>query len=122
MNKKNLFIVSALMIFALMISLTLGHPGLNITKIAGIFLAFVAFLPVFIALKRTLGVIEPEKFLAIFVGGFFFKSIIVLVGIWYAISRIGLDKIDFAISVLAFILVLQIFESIYFLGLRGGNS
>lgn len=103
-----------LLLAAAIISFLAGNRGVNGVKAAGLVLSLAAFVPVFIVLIRNLDYGKPAKFLAVFVGGFFFKLLVVLAGIWYGIMRLNWNTIDFVVSTMAFLFALQIFESLFF--------
>lgn len=71
-------------------------------------------MPVFLFLKASLGKGNTNLVLGVFVGGMFFKLLVLLAGVWAGISLVGWPKIDFAIPALSFMFALQIFESLYF--------
>jgi len=82
--------------------------------LAGVALALIAFLPVFLMLKTSLTKGDTNLVLGVFVGGMFFKLVVLLLGVWAGIQLAGFPKIDLALSALSFMFALQIFESLYF--------
>ena len=120
MDKSRLFLL-VLLVLASIITLLIGEQLFDWIKAAGVLLAMLAFLPVFFMLRYVLGSGSVTKFLVIFVGGFLFKLFVVLIGIWYAVSRMSLPVVEFVVSCLVFLLALQIYEAIYFWS-KGGSS
>ncbi len=115
MKKTGVFLIGGL-ILAIFVTVIIGKPGVNYVKIGGVALSVFAFLPVFIVLVKSLGRESVTFFLAIFVGGFVFKLVIILAGIWFFVARLDWDVIDFVISCMIFMLVFQLYESLYFWG------
>ncbi|NQU06532.1 MAG: hypothetical protein HQ568_10595, partial [Calditrichaeota bacterium] len=66
--------------------------------------------------------VKTKQLLAVFVGGFLYKLIILLIGIWWATARAGMDTMDFAVSCMAFMIAFQISESLYFWASTKENS
>jgi len=114
--------IAIILIVSVIAVFLVGHQGIGTTKLAGIVLAALAVLPVFGLLIRAKKAVKPKQLLAIFVGGFFFKLIILLIGIWWATTRTGMDTIDFVISCMAFMIAFQISESLYFWASTKENS
>ncbi|MCF7810737.1 hypothetical protein K9N50_07080 [bacterium] len=106
--------ISIILIFSVVLVYFLGHTGIGTVKIAGIILATLTVLPVFGLLIKFNKAGNPKLLLGTFVGGFFYKLVVLLVGIWWATSKAGLDTIDFAVSCLTFMIAYQISESLYF--------
>jgi small basic protein len=118
MGKSIWVLVPGILIFAIWF-VFIGDFSFTQDKISGLLLALVAFLPVFITLNRSLGKKSPEWLYGAFVMGFFFKVLVLLGGIWLGVKKFGLEINGFAISCVGLIIILQIFESIYFWGKRG---
>lgn len=113
--KSNRFVLPILILAAITVYVV-GNYGYNNVKLAGVVLAAIAFLPVFVMLKNTMGKDEESamRLMGVFVGGFFFKLAVVLLGIWWGISHMKWHTIDFVVSCVAFLFAMQIFESLYF--------
>lgn len=107
-----LLIVAAL---ALAAAATVLVPpaGLSLTKGLGVALALVAFVPVFVALKRSFRSNSAPKLLKTFVGGFIFKLVVISGGV-YAAFKTALPVLPFVASCLAFLMALQVGEAVYF--------
>ncbi len=84
-------------------------------------LALIAFLPVFIALKETLKRKNFNRTLTVFIVGFFFKLIIIISGLYFLIKQANYPLIDTLISCMLFIILLQIFEALYFLKIQSNQ-
>lgn len=91
-----------------------GKPGINEAKATGILLAVAAFAPVFVLLLKSMRSGTPNEVLGTFVGGFFFKLLILGIGIWWGIKKAGFEIIDYSVACLAFLVAFQILESLYF--------
>lgn len=107
-------LIAAIIIVALVAALVIGHPGLRLDKVFGLLLASLAVFPVFALLVKIKRTGSPNLFLGVFVAGFFYKLIVLLVGIWLGVTRSGWDLIDFTFSCLVFMFAFQICESLYF--------
>jgi len=117
MKTSNIYIYMAVvLIIAIITVLMIGHQGFGVVKLAGLLLATLAVIPVFAILIKTKSAGRSNLFLGVFVAGFFYKLIILIAGIWWVISKIGWDSIDFTVSCLAFMFAFQICESLYFWG------
>ncbi len=114
--------IAIILIVSVVTVFLVGHQGIGTAKLSGIFLAALAILPVFGLLIRAKKAVKPKQLLAIFVGGFLYKLIILLIGIWWATARAGMDTIDFVISCMAFMIAFQISESLYFWASTKKNS
>ncbi len=106
--------MAVVLVGAAAVTLTVGEPVLNLHKAAGLGLAMVTVLPVFFMLIRAMNTAETRKVLIIFVGGFFFKLIVLLIGIWLGLAKVGWEITSFTVGCLAFVFAFQICESIYF--------
>ncbi len=105
-----------LMIIASIVTGLAGVPGVSEAKVTGILLAFAVFVPIFVMLKKAMGQGNPNEVLGTFVGGFFFKLLVLFAGIWWGIKRAGFPIIDFSVACLSFLVAFQIIESLYFAG------
>ena len=92
--------------------------GLIWPKVWGIALAAVAFLPVLFTLKRVMASGNANKILAVFLGGFLFKLVLIIVGIYLGSRAFRADLTAFTVSCLAFLFAMQVCEAIYFWGKR----
>jgi len=97
-----------------LLSLSVGSEYISVAKFAGITLALIAFVPVFIMLKTSLTKADTNLVLGVFVGGMFFKLLVLLAGIWAGVQVVGFPKVDLAIPAVSFVFAFQIFESLYF--------
>lgn len=113
MIKPGYFLVAGLLLAAA-VTWMIGEQGFNLVKISGIGLSLFAFLPVFFLLNKSLKSKSVTTTLAYFVGGFFFKLAVLLMGVWYSVSKPEFDEIEFIVSSMVFILIFQIYESVYF--------
>ncbi len=102
------------LILALLITLAAGRPGLDNAKIAGIVLASLVVLPVFFLLVRAMRSNNFKRVLKIFVGGFFYKLIVLVAGVWLGLAKIGWETAAFTVSCLVFVFAYQVCESLYF--------
>jgi len=68
---------------AAVIALAVKPSGHATAKIIGALLALTAVLPVFIFVRRALATGSPNRLLGTFVGGFLFKLVIILAGVWW---------------------------------------
>ncbi len=118
MTKSFWVLISGLLIFLVWMGF-IGNSYITPDKATGILLALLAFLPVFITLNWGLGKKSTEWLYGVFVIGFFFKLLILLGGIWLGVTKFGLEINGFAFSSVGFMIILQIFEAIYFWGKRG---
>ncbi|MBM3326156.1 MAG: hypothetical protein FJY65_04110 [Calditrichaeota bacterium] len=92
----------------------IGATGLTLPKAAGAGLALAAFLPAFLFLRAALVSGNFNRILATFVAGFFFKLLFVLIGLYLLILKASFPLIDTATGCMLFLIVMQIFESLYF--------
>jgi hypothetical protein len=106
--------IAVILIVSVVAVFLIGHQGIGTAKLAGLVLAALAVLPVFGLLMRAKKAVKTQQLLTIFVGGFLYKLFILLIGIWWATARAGMDTIDFAVSCLTFMIAFQISESLYF--------
>lgn len=111
-----LIVTIALLILASILTLLTGSRGINEAKVTGILLALTAFVPVFVMLVKAMRNGTPNEVLGTFVGGFFFKLIVLGIGIWWGIKNAGFLMNDFTIPCLSFLVAFQIIESLYFAG------
>jgi hypothetical protein len=105
-----------LLILAGTISALTGSTSVNEAKVTGILLALAAFVPVFVMLVKAMKNGTPNEVLGTFVGGFFFKLVVLGIGIWWGIKKAGFLMNDFTIPCLSFLVAFQIIESLYFAG------
>lgn len=103
-----------LLIIAAGVTALVGEPGVNNAKIAGAVLALIAFIPVFILLIKTVKTGGATQVLGVFVGGFLFKLVVILVALWYGLTRVEWPTLDFTVSCMSFMLALQFYEAVYF--------
>ena len=113
MAKAGRYMVGVL-ILALAVTLAVGNAGLDIDKIAGIGLASLTVLPVFYILIRAMRSRETKTVLKTFIGGFFYKLIVLMAGIWLGLVKAGWDVTDFTVGCLSFVFAYQVCESLYF--------
>ena len=119
MRVKVRWFMAAALAGAALITVVVKPPGVGLDKVAGVLLAAAAVLPVFLLLKRAMASGSTNRVLGVFVGGFLFKLVFILAGVWFAVSRAGLDMVGFTVSCLAFLFVLQVCEALYFWGVKG---
>ena len=115
---KPAYLLIPILALAVVVSFIVKPMGFNLPKLAGIGLALIAFLPVFILIRKSIGD-DPEsanRLLGVFIGGFFFKLLVVLIGVWVGVSRLKWSNMDFVVPCLVFLFSLQVFESVYFWG------
>ncbi len=108
-----IFIVP-LAVLSLGIITIVGEVGIGKAKLIGMGLAVLAFLPVFILLARNIGTDSFNTLLIIVVGGFLFKMLIVMIGIWAAVKKFDLPVVDLVVGCIALLLSFQAFEALYF--------
>ena len=106
--------IAIILIVSVVAVFLVGHQGMGTAKLAGLVLAALAVLPVFGLLIRAKKAVKSKQMLTVFVGGFLYKLIILLFGIWWATTRAGMDVTDFVVSCMAFMIAFQISESLYF--------
>lgn len=111
-----------MIIVATLLTVLLGNIGLNMVKVAGSGLALLVFLPVFLILKRQIASGDSMNFIKTFVLGFFFKLIVLLVVFWLAISKLSWDTTDFIVGNMVFLIILQAYESVYFMKMQKNND
>lgn len=99
---------------ALIVTLTAGDELISTPKVVGIALATAAFVPVFLMLRSALARGEMNLILGTFIGGFFFKLLILLAGVWAGVSLLNWPMLELTIATLSFIFVFQLIESLYF--------
>ena len=99
---------------AAVIALAVKPSGHATAKIIGALLALTAVLPVFVFLRRALATGSPNRLLGTFVGGFLFKLVIILAGVWWAVAKAKLDVVAFTASSMAFLFAFQVCEALYF--------
>ena len=109
--------------FALLSILTAGAIsylipplGISITKIGGVALAIIAVMPVFFLINKALTSESTSRVLGTFIGGFLFKLVIILLGVYLTVALLGWDVIPFTVSCLSFLFALQVCEALYFWG------
>jgi len=115
---KAYWYMAALIVSAAVVTIVVGGPGLDLIKAAGILLAALTVLPVFALLVRAIRSGDSKRVLKTFVGGFLFKLIVLIVGVWWGVSRAGWDVTRFTVSCLSFVFAFQVCESIYFWAYR----
>ncbi len=103
-----------LLVAAAAVSLLTGRPGVNEAKVTGLLLALAAFVPVFMMLLKAMRSGSTNEVLGTFVGGCFFKLLVLGVGIWWGIKKAGYPMFDFSLTCLSFLVAFQIIESLYF--------
>lgn len=111
---KSYVYMAAVLAGAVAVTLAVGEPVLNLHKAAGLGLAMVTVLPVFFMLIHAMNTGETTRILIIFFGGFLFKLIILLAGIWLGVGKLDLEMTSFTVGCLAFVFAFQICESLYF--------
>ncbi len=121
MNKVFLYIV-AIMSFAIVVTLFVGNTGINTIKLYGWLSALAIVAIPFIVILKAFQSGSSNFFMGAFVGGFLFKLIALLLVVWWAVSIVGFDKLDFSISCLSFLFALQVSEAIYFWGRGKGGK
>ncbi len=94
----------------------LGKEWMTLSKAGGMLFSLHIVIPVFAFLRRALKKGNPMHFFKTFVGGFLFKLIGILAGVWWVFKYSSLDRNDFLIGSLVFLFTLQISEAIYFWG------
>ncbi len=107
---------------ATILTVLLGNTGMNTIKLAGGGLAVLVFLPVFLILKREMTSGDSVKFVKTFVVGFLFKLIVLLAAFWIAISKLKWDTMDFVVGNMVFLIMLQGYESLYFMKMQKNNE
>ncbi len=105
-----------LLIAAVAVTALAGTPGISEAKVTGAVLALAAFVPVFLMLLKAMGKGTPNEVLGTFVGGFFFKLLVLGMGVWWGVKKAGFPIIDFSTACLSFLVAFQIIESLYFAG------
>lgn len=118
MTKSIVVVFFGLLIFIFWVGF-IGNSYITPDKAIGLLLALLAFLPVFITLNRGLGKKSTEWLYGAFVIGFFFKLLVLLGGIWLGVTKFSLEINGFAFSSIGLLIILQIFEAMYFWGKRG---
>lgn len=103
-----------LVALSLGIIIIVGELGIGKAKLIGMALAVVAFLPVFILLMRNIGTESFNTLLVIVVGGFLFKMLVVLIGIWAAVKKFDQPVVELIVGCIALLLSFQAFEALYF--------
>jgi len=115
--------MAAALVAAALVTLLTGRPWVSPVKAAGLLLAAIVVVPVFLLLRRATSSGKPTRLTGVFVGGFLFKLVVVLAGVWWAVSRAGWDVADFTVSCLAFLFAFQLCEALYFWGImEQGNT
>jgi F0F1-type ATP synthase assembly protein I len=104
------------LLVAAAISYFIPPVGLGIAKMGGMALALVAVVPVLFLIKSALTTESTNRLLSTFVGGFLFKLIFILIGVWLAVSLLKWEVIPFTVSCLSFLFALQVCEALYFWG------
>ncbi|MDP8229305.1 MAG: hypothetical protein P9M15_07630, partial [Candidatus Electryoneaceae bacterium] len=94
MNKAHLYIGVVLAV-AIVVTLMVGEPGVNLIKVTGVLVAMVIVAPVFIMLQRAMKTGSMNRIMGTFVGGFLFKLVAILLIVWLIVGKVGWDKIDF---------------------------
>lgn len=102
------------LVTALVITLSFGKPVFNLIKFYGFLLAVITVFPAFLFMIKVKRSEEFNQVLKGIVGGFFYKLLALLLGVWLAISRFELDTVNFVVSCLAFVFAFQVCESLYF--------
>jgi len=109
-QRLNLLVIG----MAMMVTGFIGSGQIYPAKVAGIALALAAFVPVYYLLKRAVGLGEFTLVIWVLIGGFFFKTLALLIGVYIAAKVLEWDVTDFAVGCLSFVVAFQIVEAGYF--------
>ncbi|MBM3328847.1 MAG: hypothetical protein FJY67_05130 [Calditrichaeota bacterium] len=99
---------------AVALTASLGAPGLGAVKLNAMLLSLIAFAPPFYYISREMKRGEFNRIFGFFVGGFFFKVIVVAGGLWIGIGRLDWPMLDATAGALSVLFALQILEAGYF--------
>ncbi len=92
----------------------IGSNQMLPAKLAGVGLALVVFVPVFYLLRKAVGQGDFNLVMWVLVGGFFFKALALLIGVYVAAKVLHWNVMDFAVGCLSFVFALQVVEATYF--------
>lgn len=102
------------LLVAVAVTLAVGSREIYPAKVAGVGLALITFLPVFLLMRKAVGLGDVKLVMWTVAGGFLFKLLALLIGVWVAVKVMHWNTLDFTVACLSFVLVLQIMEAGYF--------
>jgi len=116
MSRKALFRTVAILLLtgAALATGFVDDDVFSIPKVVGAALAFLSFLPVFYLLRSALRKGDANVVLGTFVGGFFFKLVLLLFGVWAGVKLARWPINGIMVSILSFIFAFQVIEALYF--------
>ena len=106
--------IAFVLLIGMAITMSIGKPVFNLTKLAGICLAAITVIPGFLYLRKMKRTGDTKAVLKALIGGFLYKLVVLLIGVWLALSKAGLDTTNFVVSCLVFVFAFQVCESLFF--------